>query len=67
MRSLLETFGGAPRGGADDADAAAKVAELQAASVPPGGMPFAARLVEWPTRSTPPPRTEREGNWVYSA
>ena len=47
VRSLLETFGGAPLDGMSDADAAAKVAELQSGfRAAAEGMPFAARLVE---------------------
>ena len=47
VRSLLETFGGAPLDGMTDAAAAAKVAELQSGfRAAAEGMPFAARLVE---------------------
>ena len=47
VRSLLETFGGAPLDGMSDADAAAKVAELQTAFRSSATeLPFAARLVE---------------------
>ena len=45
-----------------DADAAAKVAELQSGfRAAAEGMPFAARLVEMADATRAPPRTERDG------